>query len=1409
MKTINRISDFAKSLLHELKFGQDAKGEFLGLGKVPIVFVVHSMGGLVAKATYLLGQNDQKYEDIVQSIRGMIFLATPHRGADQAAKLNDLLRASFQSPRDFIGELQRGSPAVEDINEQFRHIAPRMNIASFYETRPTKVGKFQFMVVNKDSATLGYQQEISAGLKADHHEVCKYSSRQDSNYATVRNTLASFIADLKPEQSGSAASIDGGELVKLEKLLSISPTFQEDLFFFRSWRLQGTCGWIFESRIMDDWLDMAHDVSVIHLRSPPASGKNMIMEMFRKGVPLTVSNSGDVFRKLFEIPCVGLKFSHPIFWVIDAIDESESSKAVLGYLSRLQDLVPDMRILVSDRGMNDFVGRMRKLTTISASTGDSLDSISNSSDIQVYLDRSVREMGGGNALKEQVSRTILSRAQGNFLWVRLVLDEILNCHTEEAIQEALQTIPEDMNELYARMEQAIQESSRAEEKSLAQQFLRWVVCSRHTLTLDELNQAMNVKFVDLRKTVERVCGQFVTVDASGHARLIHQTAREYLTRTATSTVAVNLFDSHGKLFEACISALSSPGLSVRVRQSQHQLRHTEAFIVYAATSWMYHLQQMGEMNDMVITLLSQFLRGHSVLVWIHILATINQLDVLIKSAQSILTCVKKNRRMNASKNPLLHRLSELDYLEQWSVDFGKLVGKFSGQLLSCPSGIYDLVAPFCPSSSNIYRQFYKDQPGGIVVSGIMQQDWNDNLFRITLPRGEQGIKICCAAQYVTVLCTSGTAYVWNANHFEQICILKHGEAVTAVTFNRHSDRILTYGLRTTKLWSIPAGDLLASTKSPPTSRALAITISEKDNQAFVACTNSLVYSLNLENVTAGWSILSQQLLRETSDIGGTTVSSPRCVAFNGTASLVGVSYRGFPLSIWDMDEMRCIARCKRPMGPQKEPGHRPSGWFAVDRFTWNPITGHIIGLYKDGTVFKWHPVTSDYHEAPSMADEVAASPDGRLFVTSSSNGTVKVWNFDFLSVVYQLSSGDLVSELAFGPDNARFYDIRGSSLNAWQSNSLLRFLELEESFSDTSSEDHRSTSFSHVSEARSTPYESIAVISAAGRGYSLYCAGNEEGIVTLFDADVGRIEDIVHFPNFMSVSCLAWSKDSKYMACADLAGDVEVRSISSKTVANSAKPSVKIDPKPKPQVGTEASGIHVLVFNRDCTLLLIVSERYVHICSVHDGSLIVGRNIAQIGFRKWIDHPTEPDKILAFSTKDVTAYRWSDLTEITSWQYGSSAPVSPKLRNKTSLFLNRVIESPDCKYVVLQLLSQDSGEVSVLIFDLSSLHPCGVQERNPFPLAHNVSPEVAAQVDIPLGFLPGSRLVFLDENLWVCTSAFGSSSTHKAVKRHYFIPRDWANVEDFRQCKVMENGTVLCPRQDEVAVIGIMASHNI
>ena len=56
------------------------------IGKYPIIFVTHSLGGLLVKQMFRTASDrkDQEWKNIVEKTRGIVFLATPHSGSNIA-----------------------------------------------------------------------------------------------------------------------------------------------------------------------------------------------------------------------------------------------------------------------------------------------------------------------------------------------------------------------------------------------------------------------------------------------------------------------------------------------------------------------------------------------------------------------------------------------------------------------------------------------------------------------------------------------------------------------------------------------------------------------------------------------------------------------------------------------------------------------------------------------------------------------------------------------------------------------------------------------------------------------------------------------------------------------------------------------------------------------------------------------------------------------------------------------------------------------------------------------------------------------------------------------------------------------------------------------------------------------------
>lgn len=108
---------------------------------------------------HILAHRDRGQCDILDRIRSIFFLATPHKGSDYAALLNNILRVSgftgISSSREYIDDLTVGSKSTQLINEEFGSCVANLSLFSFYETIQTSIGVSSTIIVDKDSAVLG------------------------------------------------------------------------------------------------------------------------------------------------------------------------------------------------------------------------------------------------------------------------------------------------------------------------------------------------------------------------------------------------------------------------------------------------------------------------------------------------------------------------------------------------------------------------------------------------------------------------------------------------------------------------------------------------------------------------------------------------------------------------------------------------------------------------------------------------------------------------------------------------------------------------------------------------------------------------------------------------------------------------------------------------------------------------------------------------------------------------------------------------------------------------------------------------------------------------------------------------------------------------------------------------------
>ncbi|XP_069675082.1 protein SERAC1 isoform X2 [Periplaneta americana] len=149
-----------------------------GLGSRPIVWVAHSMGGLIVKSMLIkaMQDEDEQVQGLCRNTKAVVFYSVPHRGSP----LVSLTQATqlLWWPSVEVQELKENSPALLTLHSQFLDLVEKKNIEiiSFAETKPTLLSSLhlQFHFVPKESADPGIGEFFE--IPQDHLCICKPNS---------------------------------------------------------------------------------------------------------------------------------------------------------------------------------------------------------------------------------------------------------------------------------------------------------------------------------------------------------------------------------------------------------------------------------------------------------------------------------------------------------------------------------------------------------------------------------------------------------------------------------------------------------------------------------------------------------------------------------------------------------------------------------------------------------------------------------------------------------------------------------------------------------------------------------------------------------------------------------------------------------------------------------------------------------------------------------------------------------------------------------------------------------------------------------------------------------------------------------------------------------------------------------
>lgn len=162
-------------------------------------------------------EQQHRYGDILTCTRGIVFLGTPHKGAqlaDWTRYSRDIIDVAPFGPsvvrKTLLKDLETNSKSLKRISDSFQHRALSIKIASFYErifTMPMKrlvrMGTCSqscllivIKVVDKDSAVLGYPGEEALPIDADHRDICKIRTMDSQQWRSLIGALKRQLSGL-------------------------------------------------------------------------------------------------------------------------------------------------------------------------------------------------------------------------------------------------------------------------------------------------------------------------------------------------------------------------------------------------------------------------------------------------------------------------------------------------------------------------------------------------------------------------------------------------------------------------------------------------------------------------------------------------------------------------------------------------------------------------------------------------------------------------------------------------------------------------------------------------------------------------------------------------------------------------------------------------------------------------------------------------------------------------------------------------------------------------------------------------------------------------------------------------------------------------------------------------------------
>jgi WD40 repeat protein len=1152
------------------------------------------------------------------------------------------------------------------------------------------------------------------------------------------------------------------------------------------------------------------------------------------GVSFGSMDAIPIWEKIFSGVLLKMTIARPIYCIVDGLDEADSVQPLLRCLGRLRSPTVVLKILFMSRPSRPVEEALADLRL--GFFRYSMTPLDTRDDIRNFVEKAMQSSAVPPDSRAQVIKKILDNASGNFLWVSLATKTITqNWHFHSSIESALNTLPNGMKSLYSRTLQKLEEHPNKLRK-LASVILTWTTFSFRPLLLSELKEAVRVDFADvvsLENIINHVCSDFVQIRGP-KIRLVHETARSFLIDNPYNSPA--LMDpsrAHTYLTTICVRTLSSTKdrpwrnilglIEARYRTEgmdrldpAWELDREHPFLLYTARYWTYHLSLSQPEDQELLNLLTDFFK-YDVRNWIYTLALIKDLTTLVKSAQYLKTFIKRIEARHKKGSQKLLSTAFFDQLRLWAVDLGKLVGKFGNNLIERPSSIFNLIPHFCPDSSMI-KKSRGTASSHFSVTGIINSDWDDLQARLCPDPEKRASKLLVTTESIAVMIPqAGEVQIWQSETFLPMRRIQHGEYLAEMAVSKEGYLILTAGRYSLKVWEIKTGRLWASHLKANDSRVVGATFDSNETHILIGYADHLIACLNWRT--------GQYLYSFRAPPHGDASKDVSLMRFSPDCRQVALMSRSYPVEIWDVRSGSRAYKCVlsgETMKAENEIG------LSAEAIEWHPNSERIYVLYHTTGVVDFCPFSGEQTEHHIGAKEMACSPKGSYLLTSNHEGTLKVYSLpDYatdeqrnLQLVYQLNKSDVPKDLAFNTSEQRIYDIRDIFISCYEPDALLLLEEPdpnEERQSQTGS--LPSTDPVVVS---SNEESQITALSSAPNDFG-YCCGREGGKLSIHEMTTGKlVRSLAGHADDTDIVAVAWSSSGQWIASGDESGSVVVRKV---LVPSSANDKMWVW---KPSGFHIEDGINQLLFSSNDQYLLVSTAGSSRIWDVVAKKTRGEQKHSEGRQMRWFQHPADPKLLVSIHAQEVHIFDWHTFKELSIHgglrlihpgddAASASEPritVTPRGPNSLPMETLTLNPSPSLPVGVVNCVMRTGDQLSIILEMIPAYTPSApgstklrylellrtselaISDKLDFAHATALAPQVE------VAKLVGSyknQAVFFDHRHWLCTCDLNAPAA--TLKEHFFLPRDWLVGNALDLCAVTAQGTVLCPRNGEVAII--------